>query len=247
MTGPMRAPSSRAGRASGVHALVGTRGAGRRADRVQAPCLADPGRQPPAQQVGPVPQARAPDADDAGCSARRRPEGSAQGGPSVGTIPGRRPGDVGPYRSGSVAAFTPPTSEQHRRSSLAVRCRRGRPASRVKEQGAILAVDELELTVRVSGILNRWPAVGLAVGVVRNQSLEFFYGHGVADIASNTPSPRTPSFGSPPSPRPSRRSPCCSCGSKGWSTWIRPLTTTCAPTDWFPPRPASGLRPSATC
>jgi len=29
--------------------------------------------------------------------------------------------------------------------------------------------------------------VGLAVGVVRNGSLEFFYGHGLADIESNTP------------------------------------------------------------
>jgi CubicO group peptidase (beta-lactamase class C family) len=38
-----------------------------------------------------------------------------------------------------------------------------------------------------TGILNRHPAVGLALGVVRNGSLECFYGHGLADIASNTP------------------------------------------------------------
>ncbi len=48
-------------------------------------------------------------------------------------------------------------------------------------------VDELEMKARVREILNRWPAVGLAVGVVRYGSLEFFFGHGVADIASNTP------------------------------------------------------------
>ena len=48
-------------------------------------------------------------------------------------------------------------------------------------------VDELEMKARVREILNRWPTVGLAVGVVRNGSLEFFHGHGVADIASNTP------------------------------------------------------------
>jgi CubicO group peptidase (beta-lactamase class C family) len=48
-------------------------------------------------------------------------------------------------------------------------------------------VDELEMAVRVDEILNRWPAVGLAVGVVRDGSPEFFYGHGVADITSNTP------------------------------------------------------------
>jgi CubicO group peptidase (beta-lactamase class C family) len=49
------------------------------------------------------------------------------------------------------------------------------------------ALDEPALKAVVSGILNRRPAVGLAVGVVRNGRLEYFHGHGVADIASNTP------------------------------------------------------------
>jgi CubicO group peptidase (beta-lactamase class C family) len=49
-----------------------------------------------------------------------------------------------------------------------------------------LPIDDIELKSRIDGILNRHPAVGLAVGVVRDGSLEF-YGHGVADIASNTP------------------------------------------------------------
>ena len=48
-------------------------------------------------------------------------------------------------------------------------------------------VDAFELKARVNEILNRRPAVGLAVGVVRNGSLEFFSGHGLADIGSNTP------------------------------------------------------------
>jgi CubicO group peptidase (beta-lactamase class C family) len=48
-------------------------------------------------------------------------------------------------------------------------------------------VDQLELRARIGRILNRRPAVGLAVGVVRNGGLEFFHGHGLADIASNTP------------------------------------------------------------
>jgi CubicO group peptidase (beta-lactamase class C family) len=48
-------------------------------------------------------------------------------------------------------------------------------------------VDEIELKARVAEILNRHPAVGLAVGVVRDGSLEFFHGHGEADVASNTP------------------------------------------------------------
>jgi CubicO group peptidase (beta-lactamase class C family) len=47
-------------------------------------------------------------------------------------------------------------------------------------------VDELEMATRVGEILNRWPTVGLAVGVVRNGRLEFFHGHGFADIASST-------------------------------------------------------------
>jgi CubicO group peptidase (beta-lactamase class C family) len=48
-------------------------------------------------------------------------------------------------------------------------------------------VDRLELKARIGKLLNRWPAVGLAVGVVRNGRLEFFHGHGFADIASHTP------------------------------------------------------------
>ena len=48
-------------------------------------------------------------------------------------------------------------------------------------------LDQSEMKPRVDEILNRWPAVGLAVGVVRDGPLESFYGHGVADIASGTP------------------------------------------------------------
>src|SRR5215204_3487968 len=48
-------------------------------------------------------------------------------------------------------------------------------------------VNQLEIRVRVDEILNRRPAVGFALGVVRNGSLLFFHGHGVQDIASDTP------------------------------------------------------------
>ena len=41
-------------------------------------------------------------------------------------------------------------------------------------------VDELELTAKIGEILNRWPAVGLAVGVVRSGGLDFFH----LDLAS---------------------------------------------------------------
>lgn len=52
---------------------------------------------------------------------------------------------------------------------------------------APLEINELELKARVIEILNRHPAVGMAMGVVRNGRLEFFHAHGVADIGSNTP------------------------------------------------------------
>jgi CubicO group peptidase (beta-lactamase class C family) len=47
--------------------------------------------------------------------------------------------------------------------------------------------DQSELKTSVDNILNRHPAVGLAVGVVRDGALASFYAHGHADIASNTP------------------------------------------------------------
>lgn len=46
---------------------------------------------------------------------------------------------------------------------------------------------DVDLATAVRGILNRWPAVGLAVGVVRNGRLDSFHAEGLADIASNTP------------------------------------------------------------
>jgi CubicO group peptidase (beta-lactamase class C family) len=57
----------------------------------------------------------------------------------------------------------------------------------VRPSGLGLRVDDLELKAKVTDILYRHPAVGLAVGVVRNGSIEQFYGHGVADIAARTP------------------------------------------------------------
>jgi CubicO group peptidase (beta-lactamase class C family) len=60
------------------------------------------------------------------------------------------------------------------------------PTIGAPDHGA-LGVDALGLKARVREILSRHPAVGVAVGVVRDGSPEFFYNHGVADIASNTP------------------------------------------------------------
>lgn len=54
--------------------------------------------------------------------------------------------------------------------------------------------DQLEVKASVDNILNRHPAVGLAVGVVRDGALESFFAHGLADIASNTPVTRDTVF-----------------------------------------------------
>jgi hypothetical protein len=43
--------------------------------------------------------------------------------------------------------------------------------------------DDLDTKTMINEILNRRAAVGLAVGVVRNGSLEFFHGHGFSDIS----------------------------------------------------------------
>ena len=51
----------------------------------------------------------------------------------------------------------------------------------------MLDVAEFELEAEVAEILSRHPAVGLAVGEVRNGRLKSFSAHGVADIPSHTP------------------------------------------------------------
>ncbi|HEV2244050.1 MAG TPA: serine hydrolase domain-containing protein [Streptosporangiaceae bacterium] len=49
------------------------------------------------------------------------------------------------------------------------------------------ALDKTRLTARVGDILNHWPVAGLAMAVIRGGSLEWFHGHGVADIEAGTP------------------------------------------------------------
>jgi CubicO group peptidase (beta-lactamase class C family) len=62
----------------------------------------------------------------------------------------------------------------------------GRTAGR-GSGGVMPEISELDFKARVGEILNRRPAVGFALGVVRNGSLEFFYGRGVADVGSKKP------------------------------------------------------------
>jgi len=49
------------------------------------------------------------------------------------------------------------------------------------------AIDDAGLLDIVAQVLNRWPSAGLAVGVIRGESLAWFYGQGVADISSMQP------------------------------------------------------------
>jgi len=51
----------------------------------------------------------------------------------------------------------------------------------------MIRIDQLALRSAVDEILNRRPAVGLAVGVAHEGRLAFFHGHGVADIARRVP------------------------------------------------------------
>jgi CubicO group peptidase (beta-lactamase class C family) len=51
----------------------------------------------------------------------------------------------------------------------------------------VRAVDQLDIPTSIDAILNRWPAVGLVVGVVHSGEPASFYSRGVADIASGTP------------------------------------------------------------
>ena len=48
-------------------------------------------------------------------------------------------------------------------------------------------VDQLETRAWVDEILNRRPAVGFAIGVVCNGSLQFFHSQGMADIPAHRP------------------------------------------------------------
>src|SRR5689334_17993918 len=60
-------------------------------------------------------------------------------------------------------------------------------ATRRTTESAVPAIDHAALELAVNEILNRCPAVGLGLAVVRNGRLEFFRGHGLADVQSGTP------------------------------------------------------------
>lgn len=53
--------------------------------------------------------------------------------------------------------------------------------------GSSRPVDRRDLDAWVAGLLGRRPAVGLAVGVVRDGRLEYFHAHGLANVAEGRP------------------------------------------------------------
>jgi CubicO group peptidase (beta-lactamase class C family) len=65
--------------------------------------------------------------------------------------------------------------------------RAGPPARGARPAGGRPGIDRDRLNEAVDRIANRWPTVGLAVGVVGPSGLEFFRGQGLADIASSRP------------------------------------------------------------
>jgi CubicO group peptidase (beta-lactamase class C family) len=52
---------------------------------------------------------------------------------------------------------------------------------------AQLRIDDTSLKAKVAEVLGRWPSAGLAAGIVRGGSLEWFAGYGVADVGTKAP------------------------------------------------------------
>jgi len=48
-------------------------------------------------------------------------------------------------------------------------------------------IDEISLNAKVIAVANRWPSAGIAAAIVRDGSLEWFAGQGVADVESKEP------------------------------------------------------------
>jgi CubicO group peptidase (beta-lactamase class C family) len=67
-------------------------------------------------------------------------------------------------------------------SGYATRYDEGEPAAYVYGR-----IDELNLQVTIAQVLDRWPCAGLAVAVVNESGIRWFYGHGFANVAGKTP------------------------------------------------------------
>jgi len=48
-------------------------------------------------------------------------------------------------------------------------------------------IDDLDLKATIAQFLDRWPCAGLAVAVIDDSGIAWFHGHGLADVAAQTP------------------------------------------------------------
>src|SRR5687767_4689132 len=102
-------------------------------------------------------------------------------------------------RRGHGTSAVPPVPADEGTSPLAAagdRCEHERPVGSHRPArggamrfatGTVAGIEHPDLAAAVGEVLGRRPAVGLALGVVRGDRLEFFSTHGVADIATRTP------------------------------------------------------------
>ena len=105
-------------------------------------------------------------------------------------------------------------------------------ANRSQANGAGARSDELDLKPNVAEVLDRWPSAGLAGGVVRDGSLAWFLGHGVAEIEFEEPVNEDTVFRIGSVSKTFTAIASCSCARRAWWSLTRPPTTTCARCAW---------------
>ena len=108
-------------------------------------------------------------------------------------------------------------------------------------------IDDNSLNAKVAEVLGRWPSAGLAAGVVCGGSLEWFVGHGVADIESKQPITLDTVFRIGSITKTFTAIAVMQLCEQGLVDWTHPPAPTCAPSGWSRPRPASARRPCGTC
>src|SRR4029434_406921 len=52
---------------------------------------------------------------------------------------------------------------------------------------AYSGIDDRDLKATIAQFLDRWPCAGLAVAVINGSGIAWFHGHGLADVAAETP------------------------------------------------------------
>jgi CubicO group peptidase (beta-lactamase class C family) len=123
---------------------------------------------------------------------------------------------------------------------------RARPRP-VREPAAPPRWDDAALRARIDAVLNRHPAVGLAVGIVRDGSLQLFDGRGFADIASGVPIGEDTVFRIGSVTKVVTAITVMQLREEGLVDLDAPPMNTCARTNLSRRAPVSGSPPCATC